>query len=131
MRTHRFAAFITLVNFALLACVLVAMRQAQPAAADEGVLRGRKLEIIDERGKVRSSLRVEADGEVVLRLFDREGTIRVKLGAGEGGSGLLLADETTEPGIHMVARRAGTKERPNTTRIALTGADGKPRVIEP
>jgi len=54
-----------------------------------------------------------------------------RLGAGESGSGLLLADETTEPGIHMVARRAGTKERPNTTRIALTGADGKPRVIEP
>jgi hypothetical protein len=31
----------------------------------------------------------------------------------------------------MVARRAGTPERPNTTRIALTGGEGKQRVLEP
>jgi hypothetical protein len=37
---------------------------------------------------------VESSGEVVLRLLDRSGTIRVKLGASESGSGLMLADES-------------------------------------
>jgi hypothetical protein len=79
----------------------------------------------------RSGLEVAADGEVVLRLFDRHGTIRVELGAGEDGSGLLLLDETTSPGVHLVARRAGPAERPPTTGVTLTGADGRPRVIRP
>jgi hypothetical protein len=38
----------------------------------------------------------------------------MKLGAGEGGSGLLLADEATEPAIHIIARQTGTSERSNT-----------------
>jgi hypothetical protein len=94
-------------------------------------LRTRALELVDERGQVRSRLIVEADGEVVLRLIDRTGTIRVKLGAGEGGSGLLLLDETTEPGIQLIARRAASTERPATTRLMLRGADGRERVLEP
>ncbi len=88
------------------------------------------LELVDEKGQIRSSIKVESDGEVVLRMFDKNGTIRVKLGASESGSGMLLADETTEPGVHLIARRVGTPNR-LTTRIGLTGADGKQRVIEP
>ena len=52
---------------------------------------------------MRARLNVEANGEVVFRLLDETGTIRVKLGAGSDGSGLLLANDATEPGIHMVA----------------------------
>jgi hypothetical protein len=107
------------------------MTRPTAAAGGSDVVRGRAFELVDEQGQVRSSLKVESDGEVVFRLFDRKGTIRVKIGANEGGSGLLLADETTEPGIHMVARRAGTPERPNTMRTALTGVEGKQRVLEP
>jgi hypothetical protein len=59
---------------------------------------------------------VESSGEVVFRLRDANGTIRVKVGASEEGSGLVLLDEATEPGIHMLANRGGT---------SLTVAKGK------
>ena len=74
---------------------------------------------------------MEPSGETVLRLLDENGTIRVKLGAGENGSGLLLLDEETEPGVHLIARRAGTTATPTTTSLTLRGADGRQRVIEP
>ena len=95
------------------------------------VLRGRALELVDEAGQVRSRINVEPDGEVVLRLIDRKGTIRVKLGASERGSGLLLLDEATEPAVHVIARRTGTAERPTTTSVTLRGSDGEERVIRP
>lgn len=131
MKMQRFVLALTAINFIVL---LVAMSHAPSTAssADHNqVLRGRSFEIVDEQGQVRSSLKVEPDGAVVFRLIDKTGTIRVKLGADESGSGLLLADETTQPGVHMVARRVGTADRPNTTRVMLAGADGKQRVIEP
>lgn len=69
---------------------------------------------------------------MVLRLLDQKGTIRVKLGAGEDGSGLVLLDEkATEPGVHLIARRAGSAERPATTSITLKGASGSAKVIVP
>lgn len=67
----------------------------------------------------------------MLQLSDQNGTIRVKLGAGEDGSGLMLADEATEPAIHLIARRTGTAERPTTTSITLKGTDGQQHVIRP
>jgi hypothetical protein len=85
---------------------------------------------VDDRGTVRSKLHGEETGEVVLRMTDPLGTIRVKLGAGEDGSGLLLADETTEPGVHLVARRTATPERPNTTGILVAAGDRR-REIRP
>jgi hypothetical protein len=72
------------------------------------VLRARAIELVDDRGIVRAQLGVESGGEVVLRLRDASGSIRVKLGASAEGSGLVLLDETTEPGIHMLARRGET-----------------------
>src|SRR5262245_24455597 len=122
MKLQRIAVILTLVNLGIL---LIAMTRPVPqsrSSADSPVLRGRQLEIVDEKGLVRSSLKVEDDGAVLLRMVDKTGTIRVKLGAGTDGSGLMLADETTEPGVHLLARRVGTTDHPNTTRIALTGA---------
>jgi|SRR5687767_4635594 hypothetical protein len=81
-----------------------------PVAAQSvpDVIRVRALELVDERGRVRAQLDVEASGEVVLRLRDSTGTIRVKLGAGHDGSGLLLANERTEPGVHILANQRAT-----------------------
>ena len=78
---------------------------AQPAAS---VVRAQAIELVDARGRVRAQLNVEASGEVVFRLRDSTGTIRVKLGASEDGSGLLLANEATEPGVHILANRRAT-----------------------
>ena len=71
-------------------------------------LRAEAIELVDARGRVRAQLSVESSGEVVFRLRDSSGTIRVKLGASDDGSGLLLANEATEPGVHLVATRNRT-----------------------
>ena len=116
MTIHRLVVACTAVN--LVALLLVVARPGHTTAPTVApVLRGRALELVDDRGRVRSRLDVEPGGEVVLRLLDEHGTIRVKLGAGEGGSGLVLADEATEAAVHLIARRAGTAERPATTSI--------------
>lgn len=122
---------LTGINLALLLLVLAPPGSTSPAPTVAPILRGRAPELVDDRGLVRSRLHVEADGEVVLRLFDRHGTVRVKLGAGEDGSGLLLLDGAAAPGVHMVARRMGPADRPTATSITLTGADGQRRVIAP
>ena len=56
--------------------------------------------------------------------MDAEGTIRVKLGADRDGSGLLLANEATEPGIHLLAGKTGS-------RIRVVNRDGRERLVTP
>jgi hypothetical protein len=67
------------------------------------VLRARAIELVDGRGQVRAEISVEPSREVVFRLRDEEGQIRVKIGASRAGSGLLLLDESTEPGVQALA----------------------------
>jgi hypothetical protein len=100
--------------------------QARTAGAQGGedILRGRALELVDEGGKTRARIGVEPNGEVVFRLLDQEGTIRVKLGAGKEGSGLLLANDATEPGVHILAKATGSS-------IKVVNKDGRERVIAP
>jgi hypothetical protein len=82
------------------------------------------LELVDERGQVRASLKVEPGGEAIFRLADAKGTIRVKLGASEDGSGLILMDGRTEPAVHLLAAPTGT-----TVTLAEKGKEK--RVIRP
>ena len=106
MKLQRVVMAFLCVNLLLLLGVLLLGRSAV-AQGVAPVLRARAIELVDDRGLVRAQLDVEASGEVVFRLRDASGTIRVKIGASEG-SGLVLLDEATEPGIHMLAKRAGT-----------------------
>jgi hypothetical protein len=73
---------------------------------------------------LRGRFNVEEDGAVVLRLLDERGTIRVKLGAEESGSGLLLANQATEPGIHLLATAKGSS-------IRVANQDGRQQLIAP
>jgi hypothetical protein len=107
----RLAVVVTVLNLVLLVFVLTQHRSAI-AQSDASVLRGRGLELVDASGQVRAQLNVEPDGEAVLRIRDASGTIRVKLGAGAEGSALLLLDETTEPGVQILARRTPTGGHP-------------------
>ena len=93
-------------SFLLLLFTVLGGSAASPTAQD--VVRARAIELVDARGQVRAQLDIEDSGEVVFRLRDSKGTIRVKIGAGEDGSGLLLLDEKTEPGVHMLAKDDGT-----------------------
>ena len=71
------------------------------------MLRARTIELVDGRGQVRAQIKVERPSrEVVFRLRDQDGQVRVKLGAGRDGSGLLLLNEATEPGIQALAGRS-------------------------
>jgi hypothetical protein len=121
MTGHRLAASLSVLNLAILTSAAI---QARPDERSEEVLRGRALELVDERGKSRATLLVEPSGEVVLRLLDQQGTIRVKLGAGKDGSGLLLANDATEPGVHLLAKAEGSSMR-------VANKDGHERVIVP
>jgi hypothetical protein len=111
--------------------LLLGAAYARPAGRSVDVLRGRALELHDARGRIRARLDVDEAGEVVLRLIDQHGAIRVKLGAADHGSGLLLLDDATEPAVHLIARRTPTSSRPNTTSITLRGADAQQRVLRP
>ena len=118
---------ITLTATAVNLCLVVgALTRAPSARAQDGapLLRGRALELVDDRGQIRARLDVEPGGEVVLRLLDRRGTIRVKLGAGEDGSGLLLNNDETEPGVHLLAGTGGSS-------VKLANKDGRERLITP
>jgi len=108
----------------LLAAALIVHGERAAAANDPGTVRARAIELVDEAGRVRAQLNVESDGEAVFRLRDSSGEVRVKLGASQDGSGLLLLDGSTEPGIHMLAKRTGTS-------LTLTTGDGQRRVITP
>ena len=128
MKPHRYV--IGLVALNLLLILLVAAQTGSSRTPHE-ILRGRALELIDERGQVRATLDVDETGEVLLRLRDRNGTIRVKLSAAEHGSGLLLVDDAAQPAIQMIARRTPTASRPSTTSVTLRGPGTQPRVIRP
>jgi hypothetical protein len=120
MRWNRLAVGLTALNAVLLTAVLVHGQRAAAAAPD--TVRARVIEMVDEQGRVRAQLKVEPDGQAVLRLRDAAGEVRVKLGADAQGSGLLLLDGATEPGVHMLAKRGGST-------ITLTGPDGQRRSV--
>ena len=61
---------------------------------------------------------------MVFRLLDDRGTIRVKVGADEEGSGLLLVNDATEPGVHLLAKAAGSS-------VKVANKDGRQRLITP
>ena len=80
----------------------------------------REFELVDKNGVQRASIKTEDDGEVIFRLKDGRGTIRLKLGANEDGSGLVLMDGNTDPGIHALAKKSGAS-------LTVLGKDGKKR----
>jgi hypothetical protein len=107
MTTGRLAV-LTIAGGLFLAFATLVGERAVAAQAATTVVRAERIELVDARGRVRAQLNVESNGEVVFRLRDSSGTIRVKLGASDHGSGLLLANEATEPGVHLLATRSRT-----------------------
>lgn len=119
MKTSRLAVALTLVNLIIL---LYALSQSQ-AHANQTV-RASAIELIDAKGQVRAQFNIEAGGEVVFRMRDASGNIRVKLGASEDGAGFLLLDNKTEPRVHLLAKSNGTS-------FTLTDQNGAQHVIKP
>ena len=136
MKPQRLVIVLTVINLTVL-LLNVAQTRSATAQAVAPILRARVLEVVDEHNAVRARLSVKGpNGPIELDLLGKNGG--VKLGAGEEGAGLLVADGGTDPSsgahvqtyVQVLARLIGTAERP-TTRIVLKGADGRERVITP
>jgi hypothetical protein len=82
-----------------------AAKEAEPVAT---VLRAGEIQLIDQQGKMVAQLHVGADGGGNLRLRSGDGMVRVKLGATDDGSGLLLFDREAEPAVRLASDKSGT-----------------------
>ncbi len=115
MKTQRIALALTLINL-----IVILFIAASPQKENFDRITVKEFEMIDQNGKQRALIKVEPDGEIVFRLRDSQGNVRVKLGAGNDGSGLVLLDDQTNPGVHALAKK-------DKAFITVTGKDGKKR----
>ena len=139
MRIQRIAIALTVINLLIL---ITAMSRIGLAATTQTVpiLRGRGLEIVDDRGKVRAQIIVlradtaakTARGQnypetVLLRLIDPNGRPGVKIGTSVDGSGMSLAGDSERRdwnGVQILAESAGTS-------VKLTNKNGRKQIIAP
>lgn len=122
MKFQRVNNVFSVINLLLLFFLLVQV----PSIAQQSVtpvVRARAIELVDEHGKVRAQLNVEATGEVVFRLRDAKGTIRSKFSANEDGSGLSLMDDRTEATVQIRANQTGAS-------MTLIDREGHGRVVK-
>jgi hypothetical protein len=119
---------LTLLNAGLLV-FLISQPRALAAPTDDGILRGKGLQIVDNSGQVRASISIfpsqkQPDGStypetVLLRLITPDGRPSVKLAAMSTGSGFSFTDgkglsyvqllaENDDPKINIVDK-AGKK----------------------
>jgi len=143
MKSQRFLIALTVLNLGLLVFLLAQVEvrflgfrvlgSAEVISAGS-VLRGRALEITDDEGRTRASIKVYPasvlpDGTtypetVLLRLINSQGTPNVKLAATEDGSGLVLSGEANPTHVQILAR--GT-----TVSLKLTDKNGQQHSISP
>jgi hypothetical protein len=131
MKHLRLVVVLSAANFALMALLLLQSFAPARAASDDGILRGRGLQIVDAQGRVRASLGVlPATGNeaetVLLRLITERGRPSVKVAASESGSGMSLAGPTGTSDTYVVID-AGQR----STSIKLRDEDGKQQLLRP
>jgi hypothetical protein len=119
---ERTVAALTVLNVALFGYQLLTVNAGAQTIPD--VVRARAWELVDRNGRARASFDVAPQGDIVFRLRDQDGTIRMKMSASRNGSGFLLLDAATEPGVQIDAG-------PDGSRITLTNRDGRSREIVP
>ena len=137
MSTQRILFALTVANLALLLWQVI-HPHASAAKEIAPVLRGRELQLVDGRGRVRAEIKVlppdpavkmpdgttEYPETVLLRLIDSEGRPNVKIAATEDGSGMSLGGNTNPTHIQILSR--GDKPL-----IKLVNRDGKQEMIQP
>jgi len=135
MRIQRLLLGLTLLNLALLLYVFLSRTAPLLATESSQILRGSALEIVDARGRVRASIKLqpaetlEPAGKnypetVMLRLIDAKGRPEVKIGASEVGGGLSLLGNTDATQILLQADGAQTSLR-------LKNQTGQEQLIRP
>lgn len=125
MRSHKFLAVLTVVNFAILITLLVGAAPTNPTdKVAPSVVRAQAIELVDAEGNVRAQMHLAAKGGGSIRLRDAKGEVRFKLEAQADGGGLLFLDKNTEPAVQLGAGANGPT-------LTLTGLDKKQKVITP
>jgi hypothetical protein len=137
MKTQGLLTILTAVNLGLLGYQVFQPHLAIASTTDvPAVLRGRALEIVDARGKVRASIAVLPEDPkaiwngkpypetVLLRLMSPEGRPNVKLGASHVGAGLLIGGESNPTYVQILAEGGEST-------LKLINKDGTERVIKP
>jgi hypothetical protein len=132
MQTQRPVLALAALNLALVALLLAGY--AAPGEAQTGpVLRGRGLEIVDDAGRVRASIRIEPASTVagvthaetvMLRLINPDGRPTVKIGASLDGGGLSVIGDTDQT-------YAILKAEPTGSTLTLLQKDGRRMVSGP
>ena len=136
MKTQRFLLALTVVNLGLLSFLLLSHIGSALADSEAPVLRGRALQIVDERGRVRASLSVlpasmQANGEmssetVLLRLITARGRPSVKIGASEQVAGVSFAGPSGTKDTYVILEAKGT-----ASSLRLRNEDGREQIIRP
>jgi len=138
MNSQRIGIALTVINLAILMFTFVSGHERSSVADDVvPVLRGKKLEIVDDQGKVRAQIVVNPastgpdgrkyPGGALLRLIDPNGRPAVKLGGSTDGSGMSLAGDSEKRewnGVQILADERGST-------IILTNKDGHVQTIKP
>src|SRR2546422_11729251 len=139
MTAQRLVVALTGLNIALVASSFFSRTPPAVAASKVvSVLRGRALEIVDDRGRVRASISVlPADSAVkmpdgttgypetvLLRLRTSAGRPNVKLAATEDGAGLVLGGESNPTYVQILARGVSTA-------LKLSNKNGHVPLVEP
>ncbi len=104
----------------LLAALDIYVRFATaPKAASSSVVTTQELRLTDRQGNVRAVMSTDRDGEPGLRMYDKNGTVRLQLDAFETTPSLILMDENG-------ARRAyyGMSSPTGDGELTFTNADG-------
>ena len=141
MKNLRNVTVLTLVNLGIL--IFSLWNQVRSVeASGSAVLRGRGLEITDDKGEVRATIQIvpagparKADGSVakdgkiypetvLLRLIRPDGRPSVKISTSEQGSGLTLGGGT-DPTYIVLSADGGDPS------LALTNKDGRLQIIKP
>jgi hypothetical protein len=135
MKIQRLLIVLTLVNLALLMFTLAQMRPAAAQGVTQ-VLRGRSLEIVDDRGRVRASIQVlpastQKNGElssetVLLRLITEKGRPSVKIASSEQAAGLSLAGPSNTKDTYVQLGTKGT-----VSSLKLRNEDGREQIMMP
>jgi hypothetical protein len=137
MKHQRFLGVVTLINI-ILVLVAAAQMRAIPVSTVAPVLRGRGLEIVDDKGRVRASISIlpadpkyrMPDGTVgypetvLLRLITPEGRPNVKIGTSTRGSGALFAGEDDPTYVQILSEGSATS-------MKFSEKENRERVIEP
>jgi hypothetical protein len=135
MKLQRLLIVLTVVNLGLLIFLLLSHIGPTLANSVAPVVRGRALEIVDEQGRVRASIKVQPaetfqptgkqyPETVILRLIDPNGRPEVKIVASEQGAGLSFVGDSDATQVLLGADGAESS-------LKLTNKDGRQQLVKP